>query len=359
MDKLFVTCIEKIVELEQTSLTQEKTLEAMQKRIDSLGIAKELKAPTKKEATYVSYGYQRISENETYASIGSYAEICGVIGAIIAFLIGLSSSFFGAFGDAIIGGIAGLVAGAIIAIVVNAIKNSEARNQNEQARLDAEHRANADYRAKCEKNEAEYQEQLHKYECLVDFDRERVKNELLEKEYAIATQAQLQKKHEETLNVLKQFYDAADIYPTYRNIVAACHICEYLKSGICTELTGPNGAFMVFKYEMFEKQKIKQLDMVISKLGQLHFDNQILNESLNQIAHRVDVLMYDIQDMKQQIAESARETAGLLQNLGNQFDEYAQTAKRQNAIIAYNQECTTNELNQLKWLEYYKLSCSN
>lgn len=44
----------------------------------------------------------------------------------------------------------------------------------------------------------------------------------------------------------------------------------------------------------------------------------------------------------------------MVRNLGNQINSYAAQISNQNAIIAYNTECTANELNQLKWLETFK-----
>ena len=105
---------------------------------------------------------------------------------------------------------------------------------------------------------------------------------------------------------------------------------------------------------MYEKKKIEQLDTIISKLDQLHFDNQILNSSIQQINDRVSELTDVVGEVKRVQIENAQRNDQMVRNLGNQINSYAAQISNQNAIIAYNTECTANELNQLKWLETFK-----
>lgn len=84
------------------------------------------------------------------------------------------------------------------------------------------------------------------------------------------------------------------IYITYWNIIAMCHISEYLKSGICTELTGP-----------------------------IHFDNQILNSSIQQINFRVSDLIGVVDEVKRVQMENAQKNERMVRNLGSQINSYA------------------------------------
>lgn len=227
-----------------------------------------------------------------------------------------------------LGGAGGFVLGAVF----SAIKMIYASAANKKSQKNAEKEANR-----------LYGEDVLRYNNDLAADAKRVSDELRQKAVLEDTCRQLKEKHEGTLQTLTKFYDAADIYVTYRNIIAMCHIAEYLKSGICTELTGPHGAFMVFKYEMYEKKKIEQLDKIITQLDQLHFDNQMLNASLKQINRSVSDLMDVVDEVKHIQIDNAQKNEQMMSQMISQ-----------NSVIACNTECSANELNQIKWLEYYK-----
>ena len=241
-----------------------------------------------------------------------------------------------------ISGAAGLILGAIFSV----IKMIYASAANKKSQKNAEEEANR-----------LYGEDVLRYNNELAADAKRVSDELQQKAVLEDTCRQLKEKHEGTLRTLTKFYDAADIYIIYRNIIAMCLIAEYLKSGICTELTGPHGAFIVCKYEMYEKRKIEQLDKldkIISQLDQLHFDNQMLDASLKQINSHVSELVDVVDEVKHIQIDNAQKNEQMMTNLSNQIGSYGDKILSQNSVIAYNTECSANELNQIKWLEYYK-----
>ena len=360
MNKEFVTCLDHIIDLEKTSIIQDKTLQTLEHEISNMGKSKHYDKPIKQNVDMPSVHYQIDSGNFEARDVLVIGYICAIIGGIIGLFVGFESlinfifKIFDAIGNAIkgilIGGVAGLVIGAIIGIL-NSLSTSA---KNKRARLNAEKDAQRLYEEVRKKAEIQYKKEMEEYSYNLANDAQRVSDELKQKEILSQIHQQLYQKHEETKKLLVMFYDKANIYITYRNIIAMCHIAEYLKSGICTELTGSKGAFMVFKYEMYEKKKIEQLDTIISKLDQLHFDNQILKSSIQQINDRVSELTDVVGEVKRVQIENAQRNDQMVRNLGNQINSYAAQISNQNAIIAYNTECTANELNQLKWLETFK-----
>ncbi len=356
MDKNYLECLEHIIEIEKTSFTQQKLIEALEKKIASLGLPRTIKAPEKIE-TYVP----RIEYNLEYEGfdsdrISSAAAIGCVMSGIIGFLYGCSSSegLIGGLFNGVINGviflIIGSVIGAIIGFIISASKQASAKSNNKQAQEYAQSESNRLYNEQLRQNDEKYKKELAKYQAVVEFDNNRVIAEKEQKKELFFSKEEVIKKYNETQQLLEQFYDYADIYETYRNVVAVCYIYEYLKSGISKELTGHEGAYLVFKYEMYEKLKIEKLDTIISKLDQIHFDNITLNNTMQQIENRVDNLISEVSDLKISQIEATERNEKLVRSLGNSIDAAANRISHQNAILAYNEECTTNELKQIKWL---------
>lgn len=356
MDRKYIECLDHIISLEETSLTQKKTIEELENEISALGTPHNFAKPELQQAykPYVPYTvHSESSDSHGYCEL--FAFIGGVVGAVIGFFMGNIPSvnnfitlLLGAF---VVGPILGVVVGHIMA----EWDSSSIHESNERARLNAEAESQRIYEDNCRAMQQQYQEELKEYENNLKEDEERVNEELYEKAILIELCNQLKDKHEETKALLNKFYDAADIYITYRNIIAICHITEYLKAGICTELTGHNGAFMVFKYEMYEKQKIERLDTIINQLEQVHFDNQLLNQSLDRIAQNVDCMLDVTIGIQQQQTISAQRNEQLLRGVENQLQMNAAEIRQNNAISVYNQQCINNEIRQVRWLEEYKL----
>lgn len=359
MNKDFMQCLDSIIDIEKNILVQEKLLSALEKRIDNLGVPKEISVPQKQEVYFpnVQYNIEKYHDQEyvPYIFIG-----VPLVAGIIGILHYMSSSdefiLFKLLSAAIEGAIwalGGGVIGFLLAWIIPTLIDASTTKRNVKSRIEAERKAQKLYNQLLIENENKYEYDLQKYYKIVDFDKRRVFEEEKKKEELKSMREALLKKHNQTKEVLKKFYDSADIYITYRNVVAICYIYEYLKSGICTELTGPNGAFMVFKYEMYEKMKIEKLDTIASHLEQLHFDNQVLNLTLKQVGNKVDDLICEVEDMKSVQIESAYRNEQLIHNMGDQMASFANSVSEQNAIIAYNTECAAKEANQIKWLTYF------
>lgn len=122
-----------------------------------------------------------------------------------------------------------------------------------------------DYYVKCAENESEmiFQSTLP---LLNHLESER-------KELAI-------KPKEEVLSLLDKLYSKNIIFPKYRNFAAVAQIYEYLVSGRCTELEGPNGAYNLYESELRQNIIIDELDTII---GQLESLNRTMSTMCNAI----------------------------------------------------------------------------
>lgn len=303
MDKKFITCLDYIIDLEQTSIIQDRTMQSLQDEIKKLGKSNHYEKPEKPNVDMPVVQYYKTDFDwwpDWFPFLGGAGVIIGgILGFINTwndcgdFLTRILSAPFGAIIGAIQGGVAGFIAWVLLGLIAGLIGDAIDARKEKNAQAEAQRL----YEKAMKTAESQYQNALIQYDKDLENDAKRVSGELKRQEILNSIYQQLSQKHNETLNVLAQFYDKADIYITYRNIIAMCHIAEYLKSGICTELTGPNGAFMVFKYEMYEKKKIEQLDTIIRQLDQLHSDNQILNRSLHKIDSRVSELTDAVNDV--------------------------------------------------------------
>ena len=83
--------------------------------------------------------------------------------------------------------------------------------------------------------------------------------------------------------ILEQYYSADVIFPKYRTLPALTSICEYLSSGRCDELTGPNGAYNLYELELRQNTVISQLNTIISNLEQIRQNQYMLYSELVQI----------------------------------------------------------------------------
>lgn len=119
-------------------------------------------------------------------------------------------------------------------------------------------------------------------------------------------------------NTLKKVYSQNIIHPKYRDFVAVAQMYEYIDTGRCTELEGPDGAYNLFESELRQNLIIEKLDIIIEKLDEL-------NRTMSYIASSIDY------------------TNVLLTNVCNSLNTIetntAITASN-SALTAYNTQCT-------------------
>lgn len=129
------------------------------------------------------------------------------------------------------------------------------------------------------------------------------------------TQAQLVK----AVGLLKAAYSADVVFPKYRNLAAMTTMLEYLETGRCTSLQGPDGAYNLYESERRQDLIIDRLDTITDKLDQIQQNQYMLftaieesNRSLQSISNTLDEVLdvaISTQGTLEQISEKATAVA--------------------------------------------------
>jgi hypothetical protein len=96
---------------------------------------------------------------------------------------------------------------------------------------------------------------------------------------------------------LQMHYDENVIFPKYRNMIAITTINEYLLSGRCFELEGPNGAYNLYEMELRQNIIIGQLSTVIDNLEQIRNNQFSLYRELIHTNESVNQIIYELRDL--------------------------------------------------------------
>lgn len=173
-----------------------------------------------------------------------------------------------------------------------------------------------------------YQQALAQYPIDVQNEEDAYQQALRLAEYYDQLIAQQEKKLADTRRLLQGAYDKGLLYGKYRNFVAVCSICEYLESGRCSELGGPDGAYNLFEQEIRANMVITQLGSILSKLDRIQANQAML---------------YDA------ISTGNRLTSQLIEQT-NESIRLGEYNAQQNAITAYNTRQTAREVSFSNWM---------
>ena len=179
------------------------------------------------------------------------------------------------------------------------------------------------------------------YSERVEEGKNELKKKIEEKKQEIATLSQetempssvetiIEKEIDTAENALKEtytqrnnFYNTDIVYIKYRNPVALASFCEYLVSGRCTELEGPNGAYNIYENEIRVDRITDQLDKVLVSLDQIKSNQytiyselvemntslKSLNSSLNNAIKSIDQIEKNSRVANERLAEISSNTA--------------------------------------------------
>lgn len=89
-------------------------------------------------------------------------------------------------------------------------------------------------------------------------------------------------------NTLEQLYSLNIIFPKYRSFACVATLLEYLQSGRCDELTGPDGAYNLYESELRSDLIITKLDNIERKLDQVIANQHTLYYAISQANKRLD-----------------------------------------------------------------------
>ena len=182
----------------------------------------------------------------------------------------------------------------------------------------------------------EYDHEMEIYNDAVQRNREiydfRYRQYLDTCENAKNAVAEMEKVYADTQQLLQSVYDIDVIFPKYRNLVAVTTILEYLESGRCTELTGPNGAYNLYEMELRQNLIINRLEMAVTLLEDIKANQYTLYTEM-QKANSISTYM------------------------ASQIKDMAESTKRieaNSAVTAYCSQITAANTECLKWMTLYQ-----
>lgn len=289
--------IRKGIELEKIIYTQETVLYSLMDRVDSLGKAQKFDIKAERHVEGKGSGFAIIFVGALALAI-----------SIFLFIGGASCSCDGLY-----------VVGAfplIIAIIFLVLGISVSRDLKREKQL----------------AHTEYIDQLGDAWVARENDKIRVENEERIKDNLFEQFNILHEKHKESLKIRDEFYSVDIIFPKYRNIIALCSFYEYLISGRCEMLEGPNGAYNIFENELRLDMIVIKLDEVVAHLDQIERNQYMLHSAIVECSGKVDTLIRNTEAI-----------ASTLDYIADNSD-----------IVAQNSKWAAEELTTIKWLQYFK-----
>jgi len=152
------------------------------------------------------------------------------------------------------------------------------------------------------KRQAEYREAVNKNTAArAEADQ---KNQII-----AASKAGLKKCVESTEETLKRLYSEAIIYPKYQNLIAITSIYEYLDSGRCTQLDGPDGAYNLFEMEVRLDRIVTKLDQIISRLDRIIENQHQLYLVVQEVTPQIERLANEVVTQTEQLNQIAATSA--------------------------------------------------
>ena len=121
---------------------------------------------------------------------------------------------------------------------------------------------------------------------------------------------------ENAKRLLDKIYSQNIIFPKYRNFAAIAQIYEYLLSGRCSQLEGPNGAYNLYESELRQNIIIDKLDEIIWQLDSL-------NRTMSAICGAIIETNFLLSDISRTLGRIEANTA----------------------LTAYNSKCIANNTN--------------
>ena len=108
---------------------------------------------------------------------------------------------------------------------------------------------------------------------------------------------------------LYTLYSQNVIYAKYRNFVAVATLFEYIDSGRCFQLEGPNGAYNLYEGELRSDVIISSLNNIISNLEAIRNNQYTLYQSIENANATTRELLLNINDSQMLTAYYAQQTA--------------------------------------------------
>ena len=122
-----------------------------------------------------------------------------------------------------------------------------------------------------------------------------------------------------------ELYSLNIVFGKYHDFVAVSSFYEYLASGRCASLEGPNGAYNIYESELRANQIINQLSEIINSLEQIKKNQYVIYSELQKVTAELDALN-----------ASTYSALNIMDNMQNNLTTMANNSQ----VIAYNTEQT-------------------
>ena len=195
-----------------------------------------------------------------------------------------------------------------------------------------------------EKFEADHEKAVEKWEQTCD---NMTRNLRLAKEEA----ERLVRPINEAKKTLEEFYAKSGIYPKYCNLAAVCTIYEYLDSGRCTQLEGPDGAYNLFEAELRQDLIIMKLDEVIENLWKLQKGQYLLYTKLTAVEKEVR----QMNSSMRALAESSKAISKDVKNMGESMGRVAKATEYTALASAVTAQCAILTAKNTEAIKYLTL----
>lgn len=282
-----------ILDMEKNVYIQNRTLENLYQKRNSLGYRSRIDIP---------------ELNKAKTDYAEYMLRAGLVCAAIGFVIGtitrwgdfwnssgifaiILAPLFGLFIALITGLAGGIVIGPFIAISVR---------KKEQDEYDSD-----------------YQYRMSEYNRQKEADENRVKNELTYRCRIQNDIEALERQHSDSKSHLEKMYGCNIIHSKYRhNIIAISAFYQYLseKRTYCLEFnqnTGDRGAYNIYNEEVQRGIIISQLNLVLNKLDQVVTNQVILQRTMIDANNKINYLSNDINNMSRQLNSSIQQQTAI------------------------------------------------
>lgn len=230
--------------------------------------------------------------------------------AAACFIVALVFLFFGINSlsalNFLIAGLATIVA---VGILIDGKRRQEREEEEYQAKLQEYENNLGQYQLRLSEIESENQKKRDMYEKQLVAYSEEVADYESRRKAVIHELFDARWKLEEALIGL---YEEGIIYSKYRNLVAVSTIYEYLASGRCDQLEGPNGAYNLYEMELRQNIVIGQLSTITENLEQIKENQHTLYYEIQSANYNSASMLSSIGDA---VKFSAYQTAAIAKNV--------------------------------------------
>ena len=144
-----------------------------------------------------------------------------------------------------------------------------------------------------------------------------------------------------SLLTLDKLYSANIIHPKYRDLTAVSSLYEYIDTGRCSQLEGPNGAYNMFESEVRLDHILLKMDDVIRQLDSIRQSQYQLYVAVSEGNRRTASLLESVSQDVESVSASGSEAAKQPTNIS-----------ASEKVIAYNTERTRKELEYYNRMRY-------